>query len=343
MTLKNHTVRSDWQKAIEATLKGRQVDDLVVSANGINMPAFAHDRPEELPHLVTCSQPWQIADFFEAGQDLKALNSEIIAGLTGGLEAIGLDCSRRVMLLSDWEQTWQDVWLDMISCHVVIDSDTDQLDTLTHATKGAISGSIRFKGLDDEWQLVCQKHCFDTLPGMRCLVLEIDLAGDVVASIKHFLSDMAAHWSFWSKQHDVDLSYIASQFVVHVSLSQRYLLNIACLRALRVLWMQNLDILGVPFVPLMITTIPATSTLTTDVHHNMIAAALQTQAAVLGGCDVHFNRISLVPTTFDRRIARNQQHMLRLESGLGFVQDPLAGSYYMEQLTSQIVHLSRQT
>ncbi len=42
------------------------------------------------------------------------------------------------------------------------------------------------------------------------------------------------------------------------------------------------------------------------------------------------------PQAFGRRIARNVQHLLQLESGLGDIADPAAGSYYVEQLTRQL-------
>ena len=39
------------------------------------------------------------------------------------------------------------------------------------------------------------------------------------------------------------------------------------------------------------------------------------------------------PQAFGRRIARNVQQLLKLESGFDQVPDPAAGSYYIENLT----------
>ena len=42
------------------------------------------------------------------------------------------------------------------------------------------------------------------------------------------------------------------------------------------------------------------------------------------------------PQAFSRRIARNVQHLMKMESALDEVADPAAGSYYIETLTRQL-------
>ena len=58
-------------------------------------------------------------------------------------------------------------------------------------------------------------------------------------------------------------------------------------------------------------------------------------SAVLAGVE----SLTIDPTEdsdFGKRISRNVQHLLQLESYLDRVADPSAGSYYIEQLTNQI-------
>ena len=43
-----------------------------------------------------------------------------------------------------------------------------------------------------------------------------------------------------------------------------------------------------------------------------------------------------LPTEFSARIARNTQLILQEETGITNVVDPLAGSYYVESLTSEL-------
>jgi methylmalonyl-CoA mutase len=67
-------------------------------------------------------------------------------------------------------------------------------------------------------------------------------------------------------------------------------------------------------------------------------------SAVLGGAD----RLTVLPydagreaqatypQAFSRRMARNVQHLLKMESGFDQLADPAAGSYYIETLTRQL-------
>ena len=80
----------------------------------------------------------------------------------------------------------------------------------------------------------------------------------------------------------------------------------------------------------------------------MIRSTTQAMAAVIGGAD----RLVVIPSnmanlsadrqegeesnSFSHRIARNVQHLLKMESYLDRVIDPAAGSYYVEALTNQI-------
>jgi len=63
-------------------------------------------------------------------------------------------------------------------------------------------------------------------------------------------------------------------------------------------------------------------------------------SAVLGGTQsLHTNALDeaiALPTDFSSRIARNTQLILQEETGITNVVDPLAGSYYVENLTHEL-------
>src|SRR5699024_1405208 len=77
-----------------------------------------------------------------------------------------------------------------------------------------------------------------------------------------------------------------------------------------------------------------------DPYTNMLRTSAESMAAAVVGCAVlsvlSFDRHFRQPDPFSRRIARNQQLVLREESFIDKVADPAAGSYYVEQLTDQI-------
>jgi methylmalonyl-CoA mutase N-terminal domain/subunit len=85
----------------------------------------------------------------------------------------------------------------------------------------------------------------------------------------------------------------------------------------------------------------AGSTLTAQQpENNIVRTAIQAMAAVLGGTQsLHtnsFDEALALPTEASARIALRTQQVIAFESGAPQTVDPLAGSYYIEALTSEI-------
>src|SRR6202165_5034431 len=85
----------------------------------------------------------------------------------------------------------------------------------------------------------------------------------------------------------------------------------------------------------------AGSTLTAQQpENNIMRTAIQAMAAVLGGTQsLHTNSYDealALPTEASARIALRTQQVIAFESGAPLTVDPLAGSYYIESLTSEI-------
>ncbi|MEZ5043101.1 MAG: methylmalonyl-CoA mutase family protein [Saprospiraceae bacterium] len=135
------------------------------------------------------------------------------------------------------------------------------------------------------------------------------------------------------------------QFLLGVGNS--FFVEIAKLRALRLLWMNVLAAYDVAaeMPPIVVHTLPPSSAV--GPYQHMIQSATQAMSAVIGGA----NRLYVLPADslqnlsdhrfsdnpdFGARIARNVQHLLQEESFLGRVIDPAAGSYYVEVLTEQL-------
>ena len=78
-----------------------------------------------------------------------------------------------------------------------------------------------------------------------------------------------------------------------------------------------------------------------DPYNNIVRTSYEALAAVLGGTQsLHtnaFDEAMGLPTEFSSRIARNTQLIMQEELGITKVIDPLAGSYYVETLTDQLV------
>ncbi len=130
------------------------------------------------------------------------------------------------------------------------------------------------------------------------------------------------------------------QFAFTVGTS--YYVDIAKLRALRILWANVLKGFGVEdAAPVCIAAHTDLATLTDDRDANLLRLTTQALSAVTGGADQLFLAPAeggdVPPTPFGRRMALNIQHLLRLEAGLDQFADPAAGSYYLETLTQHLV------
>ncbi|MBZ9772634.1 methylmalonyl-CoA mutase [Mesorhizobium sp. CO1-1-8] len=128
------------------------------------------------------------------------------------------------------------------------------------------------------------------------------------------------------------------------AIGMNFFMEAAKLRAARLLWTRIMQ----EFEPkkeasLMLRTHCQTSGVSLqeqDPYNNIVRTAYEALAAVLGGTQsLHtnsFDEAIALPTEFSSRIARNTQLILQHETGVTRVVDPLAGSYYVESLTSQL-------
>lgn len=126
-------------------------------------------------------------------------------------------------------------------------------------------------------------------------------------------------------------------------------MNIAMLRAARYLWSEAVSQFGaVDPKSLALRTHCQTSgwSLTEqDPYNNIIRTTIEALGATLGGTQsLHTNAFDEalgLPTDFSARIARNTQIIIQEESEICRTIDPLAGSYFVESLTDQMVKQAR--
>ena len=140
------------------------------------------------------------------------------------------------------------------------------------------------------------------------------------------------------------LAAVAGAMHWHVAVGPSYFPELAKLRALRRLWPTLLHAYGLPPATaacLRIHAATATWTQTTlDPHTNLLRATTETMSTVLGGADSlsvgTFDSLYAAPNEFSGRLARNLSLVLREEAHFDAVQDPAAGSYFLETLTDEL-------
>jgi methylmalonyl-CoA mutase len=143
---------------------------------------------------------------------------------------------------------------------------------------------------------------------------------------------------------DIDVATAAAQIAVQVAVGRDTFLELAKLRALRIVWAKLTTAAGATTAggaPLLVHAVSSPRTLTErDPWVNMLRVTTQVFAAVLGGADLvtpaAFDEALGAPSPLGRRTARNTALVLREESHLGRVVDPAAGSYYLESVTDAL-------
>jgi len=134
---------------------------------------------------------------------------------------------------------------------------------------------------------------------------------------------------------------IAPRFVMALSLGSNLFMQIAKIRAARLLWDRIVEAFGVKPSPLFIhgrSSIFNKSVL--DPHTNMLRATAEGFSGVIGGVDsMHvaaFDEPARTPDEFSTRIARNIHVILAEECGFAEVADAAGGSWYVESLTIEL-------
>ena len=149
----------------------------------------------------------------------------------------------------------------------------------------------------------------------------------------------------------LDIDSFAPRLSFFFGIGMNFFMEVAKLRAARLLWAELIEKEFKPKNPksLMLRTHCQTSgvSLTSqDPYNNIIRTTIEAMASILGGTQsLHtnsFDEALALPTPFSAQIARTTQLILKEESGITNVVDPLAGSYYVESLTASLVNEARK-
>ena len=116
------------------------------------------------------------------------------------------------------------------------------------------------------------------------------------------------------------------------AVGSNHFMEIAKLRSARLLWTGVAEAFGASGdVRIHARTAGENKTLY-DPHVNMLRVTTEALSAIVGGCD----SLTIAPCGFDAHLAENVHHVLREESHLDKVEDPGAGSHYVEALTEAL-------
>jgi methylmalonyl-CoA mutase len=145
------------------------------------------------------------------------------------------------------------------------------------------------------------------------------------------------------QERGLSIEEIAPKMLFSFSIGSNFFMEIAKLRAGRLLWSKIIDAFGGNKEAQKMTIHARTSAWTKTVYDpyvNMLRGTAEAFAAIIAGVDsLHvspFDEAVRPADVFSRRIARNTQIILEKEAHLSKVADPAGGSWYIESLTDSL-------
>jgi len=373
--------KADWLRQITKDLKDKPLEDLNWHLpNGLVVSPFVHaDDFESLP-VALSDQPntWEICEDLWVTDPIVA-NRQALDALEGGVEGLcfWLD---RPLETAEFEQLFQGIHLDFIGLHFAGNAVSENPGMVL----GLLENLLRQRGLSTtqlrgslaydpvpvskvvDWRYLADlleyaREKFPQFTVIQVSTPELRSGGGLVqyplelrsgeGSVQHppeqssgVLLRNANIYLEKLSERGIPVKDIAAAMQFSVPLGKSYFLEIANLRALKLLWFNVLKAWDAPLVPPSIAVRYQPEAYSDDLYTNMIRATTMAMAAVQGGAnrltvmpyDAGREALASYPQAFGRRIARNVQHLLKMESGLDEVADPAAGSYYIETLTRQL-------
>ncbi len=354
----NEVSKKEWLDKVEKDLKGKAIENLNwLPGEKLTFSPFAHaDDVQDTYTPLSNNQSdndWEIGEEIHVS-DFQEANDQSLEALEGGCQALCF-VFQKSPSQQDLKLLFQNIKLDWISSYYRLNfsfspsSIHDFIDTweaLNYNPK-KIACSFWFQNylLEDAhdasvFHTITKENPnakLFTIDGTSCFA-GTENTIEELANILKLGNGLLASMNDNGVQ--IDQFYPSLQF--SIAIGESYFINIAKIRALKLLWNQILKAWNekINEFPSIISHI-AISTQTDDSNYNLIKATTQAMSAVIGGSQ----SVYLLPgdfpenrrgTTFSRRIVRNIQHLMKMESYLDRVKDPAAGSYYIEQLTDTL-------
>lgn len=355
--------KAEWLAKIEQDLRGKPLSDLQFQLEeGITLAPFYH--PDDITEnyepiaAATSNNTWQIAEYIEA-QDVKAANAQALEALSGGATALLFQLYHELSP-EELAQLLSGIKLEYISTNfgqyflgknpsLLLERFYNYLKS-NHINPAIIHGSIDFDAILD-WAeppfgelAEAVQFCAQEMPHFRLVEVDVRRLHSGIERTSLELAYTIAKGSEYLAQlseFKIDPAVTNRHLQFAIGISTSYFVEIAKIRALKVLWSNVLAAYQVPIEMPTIEVHFAPESQDNNPNTNLIRAATQALSGVIGGAD----RLYVLPsnaalgepsTAFSRRIARNVQHLLQLESHADKVLDPAAGSYYIEKLTDQL-------
>ena len=350
--------KAEWLQKVAKDLKTKPLEDLEWEiSEGLRISPFVHAEDfDSAPPALRGNEPsWEICENIRV-EDAANANAQALEALTGGAESLELEFNSP----PDWsifELSLAGVQLDFIGLHFTgtgtMQNPANVFSHLlrlakaknidTHALRGSVAyDPIRAGGIID-WRYLVDLLEFvqESFPLFKIISVELlehinpaVALGETLRKANEYLTKL--------NERGIAPEKAMQHIQFSVPIGKSYFLEIARIRALKLLWINVLKSWEAPLQYPAIRAHFQPEAYTDDLYTNMIRATSMSMSAVLGGAtqlcvlpyDAQRSAAAVYPPAFGRRIARNVQHLMKMETDMVETNDPAAGSYYIENLTA---------
>ena len=204
---------------------------------------------------------------------------------------------------------------------------------------------VSFKFAYDELKSVTE-WALENMPGVKTIgVSGLQYHNAGASAVQELAYTLAAGAEYMSElsERGMDVNDIAKHMQFTFGIGTFFFMEVAKLRAAKVLWAKITEAFGVKEEDrkINISAVAGKFSQTKyDPYVNMLRTTTEAFSAVVGGVDTlttnPFDELFGMPDDFSRRIARNTQIILDEESHLTNLIDPAGGSFFVEKLTDEV-------
>ena len=359
-----------WKSKVEQTLKGKLVDSLNSNTYEAitRKPLYTNAQPITIQNKN--NNAWVVSQTLQPRARLKETNEQIQHELQSGLQAINFHNypsttkkTFNITKLEELEQLLINIDLAKVPLHIhngtnalpfleillqyakdplsingyigadpigtlatngVVTNLPTQLDTMAETIKLCKTNNVNIKTI---W--------IDSEPYYNAGANAVQELAIAIATAIEYITEL--------QERGLSTEEITNHMVFSFSIGSDFFMEIAKLRAAKILWTTILNEYGITNTTPM--TIHATTSKFNksilDEHVNMLRTTTEAFAAAVGGVDsLNVDSFVNMDDAFSRRIARNTHYILKEESFLDKVVDPAAGSYFIETLTKELAEIA---
>lgn len=376
--MKNETFQTfslkDWNQKAEEALKGKTINSLNkktyenitlqplytkkdVENKEISSYPGQNDFRRGFSSLGYVSQEWKVSQKVVAHEG-ESLRENLLSALEKGQSAIAIDAD--TVDIQNFPVLIEGLFTKYPFCIEMNENQNELLVKLSNLpdcqkvtgyiardplAEVALNGKKINKEMYDKYADSIQLA--DTkLPNLRTVLVNTSVyhnAGANAVQELAFALSTGVHHIQQLLDRGINLETIFNKMVFKFSIGENFFMEIAKLRAAKLLWSKVIEAYEVNSNEHNMVISAETSSFTKTIYDsfvNILRAGNEAFAAVLGGIQYlyvsPFNEPEGKPTFLTERIARNTQLILKNEAHLEKVIDPAGGSWYIESLTNEL-------